>query len=75
MKHFFPFNKNGKIEISENQLKKMLADSYKEGYVQGQIDHVLNTAPDFAIADERSTKKEKTFFKDKKVLIFRANIL
>lgn len=75
MKHFLPFNKEGNIEIGEKQLKAMLSDAYREGYVQGKIDHILNNAPDFAILKDREDQKKKTLSGDGKTLIFRATIL
>lgn len=75
MKHFVPFNKSGNVEMSEKELKQMLADAYKEGYIQGQIDHVLNTAPDFSIDKEVRSEKKKEFTQNGKVLVFRATIL
>ena len=75
MKHFVPFNKSGNVEMSEGQLKEMLSDAYQEGYIQGQIDHILQTAPDFAIAKERENEKKKNFTLNGKTIIFRATIL
>lgn len=75
MKHFVPINKEGNVEMSEKQLKVMLSDAYREGYVQGKIDQILNASPDFAIAEGRSSNKEKNFVKNGKTLIFRATIL
>lgn len=75
MKHFVPFNKSGKVEMSEKDLKQMLSEAYREGYVQGQIDHILNTAPDFSIADGHEEQKKKQFSENGKVMIFRATIL
>ena len=75
MKYFIPYNKNGKVELSDAQLKTMLSDAYKEGYCQGQIDHVLNTSPDFAIDDDREDEKMREFTMNGKTLVFRATIL
>jgi hypothetical protein len=75
MKHFVPFNKNGNVELSEKELKDMLSDAYREGYVKGQIDHILNTAPDFAINEERESEKMREFTLNGKTLVFRATIL
>jgi hypothetical protein len=75
MKHFVPINKLGNVEMSEKQLKSMLSDAYKEGYVQGQIDHILNNAPDFAIAEARQEQSKKKFSENGKTFIFRATIV
>ena len=75
MKRFIPFNKNGNVEMSEKELKKMLSEAYQEGYIKGQTDQILNNSPDFAIAEDREEKKEKEFSQDGKILIFRATIL
>lgn len=74
MKRFILFNKNGKVEMSEKELKSMLADAYKEGYIQGKIDHILDTAPCFAATDEEN-KKQKEFSQYGQKLVFRATIL
>lgn len=75
MKYFVPFNKNGQVELSEKELKQMLSDAYQEGYVQGKIDHILNNAPDFAIAEDRENQKKKEFSENGKTFLFRATIL
>lgn len=75
MKHFVPFNKNGNVEISAKDLKDMLAEAYKEGYVQGQIDHVLKKSPSFSMQEDGESRKEKDFCQNGKTLIFRATIL
>jgi len=75
MKRFIPFNANGKVEMSEEQLKEMLSEAYREGYVKGQIEQILNNAPDFALVEERSIQKEKEFSENGKTFLFRATII
>lgn len=75
MKHFVPFNQNGNVEMSKDQLKTMLSDAYQEGYVKGQIDQILNHAPEFAMAEEREEQKKRKFSENGKVYIFRATII
>lgn len=75
MKYFVPFNKNGKVEMTEAQLKYMLSDAYREGYSQGQIDRALNEAPTFEISEDRENQKKHVFSDGVKTIIFRATIL
>lgn len=75
MKHFVPFNKRGNVEMSESKLKEMLSDAYKEGYIKGQIDHVIKKAPTFALDNNRAEEKKKDFIQNGKVIVFRATIL
>lgn len=75
MKYFLPFNKNGKIELTEKALKEILADSYREGYVQGEIDCILHNAPDFSLEDSKVNNKEKEFSDNGKTIVFRATVI
>ena len=75
MKHFVPINGRGNVEMSEEQLKKMLSDAYREGYTQGEIDYIIRTAPDFAMAESREKQKKNTFSENGKTFIFRATII
>ena len=72
MKYFIPMNKDGNIEISEKNLKEMLANAYQKGYIKGQIDQILQSSPDFAIAEKKESKKESIFSEHGKTFIFRA---
>lgn len=74
MKIVLPINEKGNVEISTERLEELLSDSYRDGYVQGQIDHVLNTSPDFAISENREEQKKKNLSDKGKPLMFRATI-
>ena len=76
MKYFVPFNKNGNVELSEKELKKMLSEAYREGYAEGKKDQVIENAPQFELAEKHGESKKKAeFSKDGKILAFRATIL
>lgn len=75
MKHFAPLNKNGNVEISVEELNRMLEETYAEGYAKGKSDQILKSAPSFAIDDRKSKKDKKIFSENGKILIFRATII
>lgn len=75
MKYFIPMKKDGTLDITEKQLKELLADTYQEGYSQGKIDQILNNSPDFAICENREPQKKRVFAENGKMLFFRATIV
>lgn len=38
-------NKNGKIELSEDKLKELLGEAYRNGFIDGQISAIKDNNP------------------------------
>ena len=65
-------NKDGKIELTKDELQKMLDDAYNQGYADGKSKYETITYPSYPVW-YRSTNDSNTIDKDKIILTSREN--
>ena len=74
-------NRNGKIELSEDKLKELLAEAYKNGFVDGQISSLKDNPSIYPQPQSISlplvpdTPKMPEFYWDKLYCLSNADVL